>query len=48
MKLMNIVGARPNFMKMASIIDAINKYNDSAPDPKFKNSTFISPYRTAL
>ena len=33
---MNIVGARPNFMKMASIIDAINKYNGSAPDPKFK------------
>jgi UDP-N-acetylglucosamine 2-epimerase (non-hydrolysing) len=36
MKLMNIVGARPNFMKIASIIDAINRYNDSVDNPKFK------------
>ncbi len=33
---MNIVGARPNFMKIASIIDAINRYNDSVDNPNFK------------
>ena len=26
MKILNVVGARPNFMKMAPIIDALNKY----------------------
>ena len=26
MKIINIVGARPNFMKMAPIIEAMNKY----------------------
>ena len=26
MKVINIVGARPNFMKMAPIIEAMNKY----------------------
>ncbi len=28
MKVFNIVGARPNFMKMAPIIEAMNKYRD--------------------
>jgi UDP-N-acetylglucosamine 2-epimerase (non-hydrolysing) len=28
MKILNIVGARPNFMKMAPIIEAMNKYPD--------------------
>jgi len=28
MKLLNIVGARPNFMKIAPIIEEIDKYND--------------------
>ena len=28
MKIINIVGARPNFMKMAPIIEAMNKYPD--------------------
>jgi len=36
MKFMSIVGARPNFMKIASIVDAINQYNDSARSSKFK------------
>ena len=29
MKIINIVGARPNFMKMAPIIEALNRYPDS-------------------
>lgn len=29
MRLMLVAGARPNFMKIASIIDAINRYNNS-------------------
>lgn len=33
---MNIVGARPNFMKIASIIDAINKHNGLIHHSKFK------------
>lgn len=28
MKIINVVGARPNFMKMAPIIEALNKYPD--------------------
>jgi len=28
LKIINIVGARPNFMKMAPIIEAMNKYPD--------------------
>ena len=28
MKIINVVGARPNFMKMAPIIDALNKHPD--------------------
>lgn len=36
MKLMLVAGARPNFMKIASIIDAINKHNDAIYDLKFK------------
>ncbi len=28
MKVINIVGARPNFMKMAPIIEAMNRYPD--------------------
>ena len=29
MKVINIVGARPNFMKMAPIIEAMNRYPDT-------------------
>ncbi len=36
MKFMSVVGARPNFMKIASIIDAINRYNNSIHNSKFK------------
>jgi UDP-N-acetylglucosamine 2-epimerase (non-hydrolysing) len=35
MKLMLVVGARPNFMKIASIIDAIKMHNDSSENSKF-------------
>ncbi len=35
MKLMLVAGARPNFMKIASIIDAIKMHNVS-----IENSTF--------
>jgi len=28
-KIINIVGARPNFMKMAPIIEALNRYPDN-------------------
>ena len=30
MKIINIVGARPNFMKIAPIIEALNKYPDGS------------------
>jgi UDP-N-acetylglucosamine 2-epimerase (non-hydrolysing) len=33
MKVMLIAGARPNFMKVASIIDAINAHNRSSVLP---------------
>ena len=33
---MSVVGARPNFMKIASIIDAINKHNDAIHNLKYK------------
>lgn len=33
MKLLNIAGARPNFMKIAPIIHALNNYNRSAKRP---------------
>src|SRR5215475_12208418 len=33
MKIMLIAGARPNFMKIASLIDAIEAYNDVANTP---------------
>jgi UDP-N-acetylglucosamine 2-epimerase (non-hydrolysing) len=36
MKFMSVVGARPNFMKIASIIDAINRYNHSIHNLKFR------------
>src|SRR4030042_4700958 len=36
MKFMSVVGARPNFMKFASIIDAINRYNNSVHNSKFR------------
>jgi UDP-N-acetylglucosamine 2-epimerase (non-hydrolysing) len=36
MKLINIVGARPNFMKIASIIDAIYKYNHAVDNSNLK------------
>src|SRR4030042_2479361 len=36
MKLMLVVGARPNFMKIASIIDAIKERNDSIKNAKRK------------
>ena len=33
---MSVVGARPNFMKIASIIDAINQYNNSITNSKLR------------
>jgi UDP-N-acetylglucosamine 2-epimerase (non-hydrolysing) len=36
MKLMLIAGARPNFMKIASVIDAIREHNDSIENSKLK------------
>jgi len=36
MRLMLIAGARPNFMKIASIIDAIKEHNDSIENSKLK------------
>jgi UDP-N-acetylglucosamine 2-epimerase (non-hydrolysing) len=33
MKIMLVAGARPNFMKIASIVYAIEKYNESASSP---------------
>jgi UDP-N-acetylglucosamine 2-epimerase (non-hydrolysing) len=36
MKFMSVAGARPNFMKIASIIDAINRYNNSIHNSKGK------------
>ena len=33
MKLVNIVGARPNFMKIAPIIDALNAHNGASRNP---------------
>ncbi len=33
LKLMLVAGARPNFMKIASISDAVTKYNDSGRKP---------------
>jgi len=33
MKSMLVAGARPNFMKIASIIDAIHTYNQSSDRP---------------
>jgi UDP-N-acetylglucosamine 2-epimerase (non-hydrolysing) len=51
MKIINIVGARPNFMKMAPIIEAMNKYPDKIQhllvhtgqhyDAKMSHSFFI-------
>jgi len=35
MKLMLVVGTRPNFMKIASIIDAIKMHNDSIENSRF-------------
>ena len=36
MKIMLVAGARPNFMKIASIIDAIHKYNNLIENSKLK------------
>ena len=36
MKVMLVAGARPNFMKIASIIDAIKEHNDSVENSKLK------------
>jgi UDP-N-acetylglucosamine 2-epimerase (non-hydrolysing) len=36
MKFMSVVGARPNFMKIASIISAINEYNNLIQNSKLK------------
>ncbi|HDG98271.1 MAG TPA: hypothetical protein ENG73_08905 [Desulfobacterales bacterium] len=34
MKLMSIAGARPNFMKVASIAEAIRQHNDDTRSPR--------------
>jgi UDP-N-acetylglucosamine 2-epimerase (non-hydrolysing) len=36
MKIMNIVGARPNFMKIASIVDAIQNFNAAVENSNIK------------
>ena len=33
MKIMLIAGARPNFMKVASVVHVIRAYNDSSSSP---------------
>src|SRR3954463_11506233 len=33
MKVLTVVGARPNFMKVAPIIGAINRHNEKAAEP---------------
>ena len=46
MKVISVVGARPNFMKIAPFIRAINKYNQSLPIPPSPPLPITpSPYR---
>jgi len=37
LKILSVVGARPNFMKMAAICDAIKEYNELEPTCPIKN-----------
>jgi len=37
MKIMTIAGARPNFMKMASIVEAIRRHNEAGSSPVIKH-----------
>jgi UDP-N-acetylglucosamine 2-epimerase (non-hydrolysing) len=37
MKIISVVGARPNFMKIAPFIRAVNKYNQRHPDKYIQN-----------
>ncbi len=56
MKIMTVVGARPNFMKAAPIIAAIEKFNEAERKrgsrgngkPPKNNLPHAGPYRTAL
>lgn len=38
MKIVSVVGARPNFMKIAPFIRAIEEYNGTAPDEKVEHT----------
>jgi len=38
MKILSVVGARPNFMKIAPFIRAIEEYNGTAPDEKVEHT----------
>ncbi len=33
-KILSVVGARPNFMKVAALCEAIKEYNDKRPKPQ--------------
>jgi hypothetical protein len=46
MKIIHVVGARPNFMKIAPILEAIERHNEQKVNPKFES--LFSPYGPTL